>query len=498
MKHLSDLRHAARQIVNARTKKFLFTSGAVRPIRRHPIKTPIVLAVARVGALISGVLGYGRGTLTEAKIARKLHPSILYDLTYGKRCVLITGSIGVTTTATMLAAAMRTIGDIAYSTYDENGEDEIIASLLRAPKAPFAFLGVTEDKVGQIAPKIQPSYILITNLTQDVEEGTKEYASKVHDGIELAIRLCPRATIIANCDNPLVVFAVKEARRIVWVNAGCTWKRQTVSVPYLDQPVVFKGETWYVPGINVERPAPAWTVDKHTLIKRENNNTWELPQQLTGRFYVSTAGFATIMATQFGVDVPRAIDDLSRMEPYVGRTVRFYAHGRHVTMTRTRTPQAIEQSLRMLNAKTSDIIIAFDSTAVTSDDVAWLWDTDIPNAKKRLRSLREQGKLHNIVASGQRAEELAVVLTYSGVENICEPSFDAALSACTSSGRVEVFANDRAFMNLEQKFDEEIARSTGFGMGTIRMERLRTQLQAVLPESVVKFIDVLSALKGGK
>lgn len=494
---MSDLLKILTHFLRLANTRSIFNTSATRVSKPHPIRTKFALTVATIVAWVADKLGLATGTLLKTKIALKLHPYILSDLTRDKRCILITGSIGTTTTAAMVASAMRTVGNVVYTTHEDCGEEEVIAALLKNPKAMFAVLGVNELKFADIAEQVNPTMMMITNLVRDMESGDPEYSFKVHDGIQKAIRLNPRATVVGNCDNPLVVYAMKDARRVIWVNAGCSWKRQTMVVPYVDEPVVFKGETWYVPGTDMERPTPRWTVDKLTLIDRQTEQSYELPAHLTGRFYASTAGFSAIAADLMGVNIDRAIYDLARMEPYVGRTANFTYKGRDIRLVRTRSPQAFQQSRQMIGPSTTNVIVYFDCTMVTSDDASWLWDTDFSEESETVERYLREDELRSIIVSGQLALELGVVFTYNNIPIVVAPDMEEAIALCEPGGEVEVITNDAGFINLERTYDEQITYASGHRGGPSFLQRTYNSLKTVTPGSVVKFLDSLIERLGG-
>ena len=83
------------------------------------------------------------------------------------------------------------------------------------------------------------------------------------------------------------------------------------------------------------------------------------------------------------------------------------------------------------------VVLAIDSAAADGRDVSWLWDVDY-----------EQLAGRSVVATGPRAQDLAVRLMYAGVEHRCVPDLAAALAGHRES--VDVIATYTPFQRLRK------------------------------------------------
>ena len=73
-------------------------------------------------------------------------------------------------------------------------------------------------------------------------------------------------------------------------------------------------------------------------------------------------------------------------------------------------------------AQTETVVLAIDSAAADGRDVSWLWDVDY-----------EQLAGRTVIATGPRAQDLAVRLGYAEVEHRCIPDLAAALGRASPS-----------------------------------------------------------------
>jgi UDP-N-acetylmuramyl tripeptide synthase len=88
-------------------------------------------------------------------------------------------------------------------------------------------------------------------------------------------------------------------------------------------------------------------------------------------------------------------------------------------------------------AQTQTVVLAIDSAAADGRDVSWLWDVDYERLVGR-----------TVIATGRRAQDLAVRLRYAEVEYRCIPDLAAALA--DHSEPVDVIATYTPFQRLRR------------------------------------------------
>jgi UDP-N-acetylmuramyl tripeptide synthase len=86
-------------------------------------------------------------------------------------------------------------------------------------------------------------------------------------------------------------------------------------------------------------------------------------------------------------------------------------------------------------AASDPVVLAIDSVAADGKDVSWLWDVDY-----------EQLAGRRVIATGPRAQDLAVRLGYAGVEHRIVPDLAAALAGHPHP--VDVIATYTPFQRL--------------------------------------------------
>ena len=97
----------------------------------------------------------------------------------------------------------------------------------------------------------------------------------------------------------------------------------------------------------------------------------------------------------------------------------------------------------MIDRDADGVVIAVNAKQGDGEDVSWLWDV----------KFEDFGDTH-VVASGERATDLAVRLTYGGIAHERIPDPVEAIRACPP-GRVEVLANYTALLNLRRALSKQ-------------------------------------------
>src|SRR6476659_9117410 len=179
-------------------------------------------------ARLSRRLGIGEGSIIGGRITLAVDPAALRKLAAGRRVALVSGTNGQTTTSHLLAAALRTAGRVAHNATGSNMADGAVAALTADRTAPYAVLEVDELHVAAVAEAVEPEVVVLLNLSRDqLDRGTEVRA--VAAALSAALIRNPHTTVVANADDPMVVWAATPARNTAWVAAGSGW--QGVAAP---------------------------------------------------------------------------------------------------------------------------------------------------------------------------------------------------------------------------------------------------------------------------
>ena len=187
-------------------------------------------AAVRAASWVSRATRIGSGSTIGGRIGLLLAPDLLMRLGQGRTVVLVTGTNGKTTTTRLIAEALGE-NDVATNSAGANLPAGLAGALVDAPPGTPAVLEVDERYLGIAATALHPAVIVVLNVSRDQLDRMSEVrmvAQRWHDVLSRT-----DATVVANADDPLVVFAARDARerRMGW--SGWCLARRRVPLPDL-------------------------------------------------------------------------------------------------------------------------------------------------------------------------------------------------------------------------------------------------------------------------
>ena len=159
---------------------------------------------------LSRRLGRGAGGIIGGRVTLAVDPQALRHLACGRRTVLVSGTNGKTTTSHLLAALLRTVGPVAHNATGANMPDGAVAALAAQPDAALAVLEVDELYVAAVAEAVDPQVIVLLNLSRDQLDRGSEVRG-VAAALSAALIRHPGTLVVANADDPMVVWAAAQA-----------------------------------------------------------------------------------------------------------------------------------------------------------------------------------------------------------------------------------------------------------------------------------------------
>ncbi|HZQ26621.1 MAG TPA: DUF1727 domain-containing protein [Acidimicrobiales bacterium] len=399
------------------------------------------LAAGRVASRLSRALGRGEGAVIGGKVALTLDPSVADHLAAGRRIALVTGTNGKTTTTALLAAALRTDGPVASNTSGANLATGHVAALFGSPGVETAALEVDEAVLPWAIAHLLPVVVVLLNLSRDQLDRLHEVrrtAALWRDALAGA----PGVHVVANADDPVVVAAVPPSAGVTWVAAGQWWRLDATSCPRCGSVIGFDaagGKAWACPGCDLKRPEPdvVWEDDQGVCI----DGGWHrLDLSLPGRFNRGNAAMAAVAAVAMGVPAAPAVAAETSVGSVADRyVVRPWGDGKEVRMLLAKNPAGWLEVLELLATSDADsFVIALNARGEDGTDPSWIWDVPFERLRDRY-----------VVCAGERAADLAVRLTYAGVQYAYEPAPAAALDAAPGSS-VDLAANYSAFQQFRR------------------------------------------------
>ncbi|MDI3297732.1 MAG: MurT ligase domain-containing protein [Bacillota bacterium] len=400
---------------------------------RFALAWRLVVAAGRLARLA----GHG-GSSFPGLLGRRLDPRLLEHLAgeLEQGSAVVTGTNGKTTTATLLAEIGRQAGlRLAHNAAGANLVGGLITSLAgqRAEGArQFAVLEVDEATVARAMPAVRPRLIVVTNFFRDQLDRYGELLGAVGRVAE-GIRAVPETELLLNADDPHVASLARGDRKVRFyalkLPPGAAARKPTgdaVLCPRCGHPLAYRSVTFAHLGdyacsaCGFRRPAP----DAEGEVLRSGRETAlriraggrQLASlvrfQLPGLYNAYNAVAAAAAAWSLGWPAEAAARALAEATPAFGRMERFVAQGHPVRLALVKNPAGFDAVLETLAAEGEPgaLIVAVNDLEADGRDVSWLWDVrfeDFPELLARSEPL---------VASGLRAEDMALRLALAGVE----------------------------------------------------------------------------------
>jgi UDP-N-acetylmuramyl tripeptide synthase len=416
-------------------------SGPALAGAQLPARAKVAVAAGKLTGAVSRAAGRGSGAVVGGRIALKLDPELLRRLTAGRACVLISATNGKTTTTRLVAEALRAKGPVASNALGANMPAGITAAMADDRDAEFAVIEVDEKYLPGVAEQTKPRAIALLNLSRDQLDRaaeTRMMAQKWRDGLAET-----PATVIANADDPLVVWAAGRARDVVWVAVGQSWKDDAWSCPQCGGVLHLDSDDWSCGSCDMRRPQPQWALDGDELVAPDGARVGLTGLKLPGRANRANAVSAAATAAVFGVEAQVAIQRMEHVTAVAGRYDTVTYRGRTLRLLLAKNPAGWLETFDLVSprgaAPAGPVLLSVNALSADGTDTSWLWDVDYT---------RLVG--HRVLVIGQRRLDLAVRLQVAGVDFQVFDDVEAAVDAAPA-GAIDVIANYTAFQQLRQK-----------------------------------------------
>lgn len=442
-------------------------AGAPSSARDLPARSRVAVAAGKVTGAVSRAAGRGSGAVIGGRVALRLDPDLLTRLTAGRVCVLVSATNGKTTTTRLVAEALRAIGPVVSNALGANMPAGITAAMASDRDARYAVIEVDEKYLPPVAAQTRPKAIALLNLSRDQLDRaaeTRMLAQRWRDALAGT-----EATVVANADDPLVVWAAGLVPQVVWVAAGQAWQEDAWSCPQCGGVLQRPDADWRCDSCDFHRPDPAWVLEGGAL-RDPSGVCVELGGlRLPGRANRANATTAAAVASIFGVDAQVAVRRMEQVAAVAGRYDTVTYRGRRLRLLLAKNPAGWLETFDLVasdraadaaaavaagsdGASAADgegsgggssaghpVLLSVNALSADGTDTSWLWDVDYTRLAGR-----------PVLVIGQRRLDLAVRLQVAGVDFRVFDDVEAAVDAAPP-GLIDVIANYTAFQQLRQK-----------------------------------------------
>ena len=397
---------------------------------RAPLAAEIALARAAAG--LSRLAGAGGGTTMPGKLLWKLDPGAVDRLAarLPLGTALVSATNGKTTTSAMAARILAPAARLAHNRSGANLVSGVASALLAARRAELGLFEVDEGALPEVARRLRPRAVCLGNLFRDQLDRYGEL-ELVAARWRAAVDVLPGETaLVVNGDDPQVgdlahghahatVFGLDDPRHAsptLQHAADSKWCVRC-GTPYVyDAAYIGHLGDYRCPSCGHARPhldvvGRAVELDglervSFELVVPEGSSRVEL--SVPGLYNVYNALAAAALARSLGVGLEEIVAGLQGFSAAFGRFERISLGDRSLLVLLIKNPAGANEVVRTLVAGGAPhvLLIGLNDEIADGRDVSWIWDVDFEPLL---------GGLERLVATGERAAELALRFKYAGL-----------------------------------------------------------------------------------
>ena len=392
----------------------------------------VEIALARAAAGLSRLAGAGGGTTMPGKLLWKLDPGAVDRLAarLPLGAALVSATNGKTTTSAMAARILAPVARLAHNRSGANLVSGVASALLAARGAELGLFEVDEGALPEVARRLRPRAVCLGNLFRDQLDRYGE-PELVAARWRAAVDALPGETaVIVNGDDPQVgdlarghahatVFGLDDPRHAsptLQHAADSKWCVRC-GTPYVyDAAYIGHLGDYRCPSCGharahldvVGRAVELDGLDRVSfeLVVPEGSSRVEL--SVPGLYNVYNALAAAALARSLGVGLEEIVAGLQGFSAAFGRFERISLGDRSLLVLLIKNPAGANEVVRTLVAGGSPrvLLIGLNDEIADGRDVSWIWDVDFEPLL---------GGLERLVATGERAAELALRFKYAGL-----------------------------------------------------------------------------------
>jgi UDP-N-acetylmuramyl tripeptide synthase len=367
-------------------------------------------AAARIGLITSSLsrrLGRGEGMVIGGRVILKLAPDAVRDLAGGRVAALVSATNGKTSTTRLLATAVEQAGPVISQHTGANMTAGVAVTLAGGDPRARAVLEVDEAYLPTIFSATRPEVLLLGNLSRDQLDRMNEVAMIARRWREMLAH-SGDTVVVANADDPSIVWAARGAPSVVWVGAGQAWTADSSVCLECGALLCRDDATWMCPGCGFARPDTEWDLQwhgEHAVVVGPDGRRHDLRLQLPGRFNASNAALALVATVALGLDPAESARRMATVESVSGRYAVVTVGELTIRLLLAKNPAGWAELIGVMPPPPTPVIVTINANAADGRDPSWLWDVPFENLRGRV-----------VVATGDRRRDLAVRLLHAGVD----------------------------------------------------------------------------------
>ena len=448
----------------------------------------IAVIAAKAMIFLLRVAGSG-GTSFPGKLAIKIYPGILSELSRKYRIFMITGTNGKTTTSRIIAEILKENG-ISYVA-NKSGANLIsgIATCLisdikinMTPGSHTALLEVDEAAFRVATETVKPAAVVVTNFFRDQLDRYGELYDTLNTARKVISHI-PDATLILNVDdslcaslgnnvsNPVIYYGFDEQAVSSVQEQDPALNHDASFCLFCKTKYQYKSRFYghlglfACTGCGYGRPEALVSVEKVTVLSGDfsavifNTPSGKFSAQinLPGLYNIYNALAATAFAETLGFSHEKTVYALSAFESGFGRMESISLEDRTIQVILIKNPVGFSQVINFLLTVENAAVISFiiNDNLADGTDISWLWDAEL------VVLADIQDRVSAFFVSGTRADDMAVRLKYAGIysnritiENDKGAMLDAALNLLRPGETLYILPTYTAMLDIRKTLEK--------------------------------------------
>lgn len=397
--------------------------------------------IGKFTVFVCKITGKG-GTSLPGKLALKVNPKIINELIKGIKGdkIVITGTNGKTTTSGLIASILKTAGkNVIHNREGANMSSGIATVLIKNSniygklKADIGVFEIDEANMPLLLDDIKPNIVVITNFFRDQLDRYGELDTTIKKVKESLNKLSKDSIVLLNADEPFTAAIGNDLKlKVMYYGINDHINREYGLSPSFEQKYcpscgdkyvykeVFYGQLgdYYCPSCGKKRPKLDFSAlnidineDGISFDLKYKDRLFKIKSHLFGIYNIYNVMAAVTANLLLNTNISDIINGLDNYKPIAGRLQKTTLNEKKAIINLIKNPIGFDSTLSMLKEikKPLNLVIAINDNYADGRDVSWLWDVNIED-------FVVNSKINSVVASGLRAEDMALRLKYAGID----------------------------------------------------------------------------------
>ena len=456
---------------------------------RPPLSVEI--AAARGVAALSRRLGAGGGTTIPGRLLADFDPDAIDRLAarLATGSAVVSATNGKTTTTAMAAEILRPRHRLAHNAAGANLVSGIASTLLTAGDSDLGLFEVDEAALPELMQRLRPRAVCLGNLFRDQLDRYGELELVAERWREAVAALPADAWLVYNADDPQlaavgeehaggVAFGLDDPRVArpslqhaadskYCVRCGTPYTYAAAYVGHLGDYRCPRGDHARPPLEVAARDVDLQGLERASFQLDTPEGSRRIELALPGLYNVYNAVAAAALTRALGAELDEIAAGLERFSAAFGRFERIAVGGKRILLLLIKNPAGANEAVRTLvdGGAPQVLVVALNDEIADGRDVSWIWDVDFEpllgagNAGGEATGAQRDSRkpLEHLIASGERAAELALRFRYGGLDEDAievEPdlarALDRGLELTPDGGELVLLPTYTAMLGLQR------------------------------------------------